>query len=172
MTTQFNLSLTSSVPRRQALKAVALAASGLLLPPFVNNAHALSGWQACTIVGAAFKKLDLPYADNATDISKSADCSLLTQWCYKQASIQIPRNSLAQFNACRMCVRRDTAGALLFFRTVSKTVVSHVAIAVGDGSMISANSISSTGKPRVVLVQNWANNFNWGPKFVTAAVPF
>ena len=51
-----------------------------------------------TIVDFAYSRLGCPYVWGATGPS-TFDCSGLTQWCYAQAGIQIPRTSEAQHDA-------------------------------------------------------------------------
>ena len=51
-----------------------------------------------TIVDFAYSRLGCPYVWGATGPNEF-DCSGLTQWCYAQAGISIPRNSEAQHDA-------------------------------------------------------------------------
>lgn len=51
-----------------------------------------------TIVGFAYSRLGCPYVWGATG-PNTFDCSGLTQWCYAQAGIRIPRTSEAQHDA-------------------------------------------------------------------------
>ena len=54
-------------------------------------------WSGCTtVVEFARSRLGCPYVWGATG-PDTFDCSGLTQWCYAQAGISIPRNSEAQY---------------------------------------------------------------------------
>lgn len=71
------------------------------------------------------------------------DCSGLTQYCYRQLGISIPRTSQSQFNAGQPIARDRTdllvPGDLVFFGTDGDdTRVHHVGMYVGDGNYIHA----------------------------------
>lgn len=72
------------------------------------------------------------------------DCSGLTQWCYKQVGISIPRTSQAQ-STFGKSVSKDNlqTGDLIFFSTNGTGRVSHVGIYEGNGVFIHASSPSS-----------------------------
>lgn len=52
---------------------------------------------ADAIVSAAYSQLGVPYVWGGTTPGVGLDCSGLTQYCYKQAGISIPRNTEAQY---------------------------------------------------------------------------
>ncbi|MEK6258315.1 MAG: C40 family peptidase [Planctomycetota bacterium] len=149
--------------RRKFLKNMAGAAAvggiGLCLPSVVSAA--LSRDQATKITKAARSKLDLKYVYGATDITKSTDCSLLTQWCYSQAGLVLPRTAASQFSTCKLV--SQGSGSLLFFATDDSRpgVVSHVGISLGDGTMIDANTVA--GK---VVLETWETNSYWKKRFL------
>jgi cell wall-associated NlpC family hydrolase len=142
--------------------------SGLLTAAVVvgvaKPAHALTSSQAQRIVAAARTKLNTAYKLPPDGFPRNTDCSLLTQWAYAQAGIQIPRTSAAQFDACRFSTTR--AGSLIFFDTVHSRPkrVTHVGINLGDGRMIDANSVA--GK---VIEENWATSTYWRPRLIGSA---
>ncbi len=156
------------ITRRRAFKFAGLGLLGLGL--FKRTGEAISLQTGGIIVQVALSKVGLPYQWGATDISKSADCSLLTQWAYSMVGIRLPRTAAEQYSACRYCALPYTPGVLLFFATNPNAprAITHVAIGCGsNGNMVSANSEPSPGK--VTLVPNWAQNSYWRPKFLTAA---
>lgn len=122
---------------------------------------ALSRDQAKVITRAARSKLGLKYVYGASDITKSTDCSLLTQWCYSEAGLVLPRTSAQQFSACK--IKSTGSGSLLFFATdpARPGVVSHVGISLGDGTMIDANSVA--GK---VVLETWETSTYWKARFL------
>ncbi len=163
-----------ALTRREMLRRTALGSlafvSGLavLVPP--ESAKALTVQQAQIIVNAAMLVVGIRYVWGGSDPITGFDCSGLTKWAYAKAGIGLPRTAREQYAASRYCTLLNTPGTMLFFDTVSnppKGVVSHVAIAAGDGSMVSANSEPIPGK--VTRVWNWANSGYWWPRFLIAA---
>ena len=68
------------------------------------------------------------------------DCSGLTQWAMAKAGISLPRTSYSQFGVGTPVERAAIqAGDLVFFDT-DGTGASHVGIATGPGSVISATT--------------------------------
>ena len=52
---------------------------------------------ADVVVSAAYSQLGVPYVWGGTTPGVGLDCSGLTQYCYKQAGISIPRNTEEQY---------------------------------------------------------------------------
>ncbi len=84
------------------------------------------------IVEAAKSKLGCPYVWGATG-PNSFDCSGLTQWCYNQVGISIPRTTGAQKSGAKKVVPVSEArvGDILFKQ-------GHVGIYIGNGQYIHA----------------------------------
>lgn len=95
------------------------------------------------IVQAAYSQLGVPYVWGGTTPGVGLDCSGLTQYCYRQAGISIPRNSEDQAAFGRKAPVSEAAPGDILWRP------GHVAIYVGGGKYIhephsgSACSISS-----------------------------
>ena len=82
------------------------------------------------IVRAAYSQLGVPYVWGASAPGVGLDCSGLTQYCYRQAGIAIPRNSEDQAAFGRKVpVSEATPGDILWRP-------GHVAIYVGDNKYI------------------------------------
>lgn len=97
------------------------------------------------IVDIAKSKLGCKYVWGATGPNQF-DCSGLTQWCHKQAGINIPRTSSEQSKSGKAVAKANLqAGDLLFFNTSGKGV-SHVGMFVGNGQMIHAPNSSKPVK--------------------------
>jgi cell wall-associated NlpC family hydrolase len=164
-----------SITRREMLRRAGLGSlavvGGIALFAVPESANALTVQQAQTIVNAALSVLGVRYTWGGSNPSTGFDCSGLTQWCYAKAGIGLPRTARDQYSACRYCTFINAPGTMLFFVNTNPDlppgVISHVAIAVGDGSMVSANSTPTPGK--VTRVWSWVSNSYWQPKFVTAA---
>ena len=106
------------------------------------------------IVAAARSKLGCPYVWGATG-PNSFDCSGLTQWCYKQAGINIPRTSSEQKRGAIKVVPVSEArvGDVLWKQ-------GHVALYIGNGQLIEA---PRAGKD--VCVSSKVNRFTCALQF-------
>jgi cell wall-associated NlpC family hydrolase len=90
-------------------------------------------------VSAALSKVGVPYASGGNGPS-AFDCSGLTVWAFRQAGISLPRTSFAQYGMGSP-VSKDAiqAGDLVFFDTDGGGA-SHVGIATGPTTAVSATS--------------------------------
>ena len=87
---------------------------------------------ADTIVAAARSQLGVPYVYGGSTPGVGLDCSALTQYCYAQAGISIPRTSAAQRNAgTAVPVSQARVGDVLWRS-------GHVAIYIGNNQYIHA----------------------------------
>lgn len=96
------------------------------------------------VVAAAKSQLGVPYVWGAESPGHAFDCSGLTQWCYAQAGIAIPRTAATQHAFCQarhvsVPVGNLLPGDLVFFvyGRLGGTV-DHVAISVGGSRIIQA----------------------------------
>jgi cell wall-associated NlpC family hydrolase len=139
--------------------ALVLLLSGGALP-----AQALTPAQGKKVVQAARTKLGTPYKIPPDGFPKNTDCSLLTQWAYRQAGIMLPRTARQQHRACRMST--EMVGALVFFDTKNSKPkeVTHVGINIGGGKMIHASS--SKG----VVIVSWQTPY-WKNRLIGFAAP-
>ncbi|RKQ93398.1 putative peptidoglycan binding protein [Solirubrobacter pauli] len=100
-----------------------------------GSAPSSSGGSA---VGAARTKLGAPYQLGGE--GPAWDCSGLTQWAMAQAGVTIPRTSFDQFNVGTPVTRESIqAGDLVFF-DANGPGASHVGIATGNATVISATT--------------------------------
>jgi peptidoglycan DL-endopeptidase CwlO len=88
------------------------------------------------------------------------DCSGLTQWAMGKAGISLPRTSYSQFGVGTPVERSSIqAGDLVFFDT-DGTGASHVGIATGPGSVISATTHG--------VMEHAISGDYWGARYVGA----
>jgi cell wall-associated NlpC family hydrolase len=106
---------------------------------------------ANAIVAAAYSQLGVPYVWAGSTPGVGFDCSGLTQWCYAQAGIYIPRTDGSQYGGASaiLPVSEAAPGDVLW-------MPGHVGIALGNGSYIHAPVPG-----RVVCIESW-------PMFVCA----
>lgn len=85
---------------------------------------------ADAIVAAAYSQLGVPYVWGGTTPGLGLDCSGLTQYCYRQAGISIPRNSEDQAAFGRKAPVSEASPGDILWRP------GHVAIYIGDDKYI------------------------------------
>lgn len=85
---------------------------------------------ADAIIAAAYSQLGVPYVWGGTTPGVGLDCSGLTQYCYRQAGIAIPRNSEDQAAFGRKVPVSDATPGDILWRP------GHVAIYIGDDRYI------------------------------------
>ncbi len=91
------------------------------------------------LVSTAEGFIGIPYEWGGESVEKGFDCSGLAMTIYKLNGLNLPRNSVAQFQAGSPVRREDLApGDLVFFATNGNSEVSHVGIYTGNGSFIHA----------------------------------
>jgi cell wall-associated NlpC family hydrolase len=97
------------------------------------------------------------------------DCSGLVQYAYRAAGLSLPHSSKAQFST-RYGTRINSMGALrpgdiVFFANTAGRGISHVALYVGNGRMVTANS------PRTGVQLNNINTRYWRSHWAGAIRP-
>lgn len=87
--------------------------------------------KAANAVRAALTQRGVPYVWGGTTPGKGLDCSGLTQYSYRQAGVEIPRTAENQAIGTRVPDGQAQAGDLVVWS-------GHVAMALGDGTLIEA----------------------------------
>jgi peptidoglycan DL-endopeptidase CwlO len=120
--------IVDGIPGPQSLAALGISGAGA----------GASGGGGAGAVAAARREIGAAYAFGGE--GPAFDCSGLTQWAFRQAGIAIPRTSYAQYGVgVPVSSRAIQAGDLVFFDT-DGSGASHVGIATGPGSVISATT--------------------------------
>jgi peptidoglycan DL-endopeptidase CwlO len=126
----------------QTLGALGLSGVSVTVPRSISTGSSgttSSGSGALAAVSAARAKIGLPYVYAGVGPS-GYDCSGLTQYAMRQAGISLPRTSYSQFGVgSPVTSSAIQAGDLVFFNTAGGGA-SHVGIATGSTTVISATS--------------------------------
>ena len=100
-----------------------------------------------------------PYAWGAEG-PRSFDCSGLTQYVYQRFGLDLPRRAISQSRAGDPAGRRLERGDLLFFSTdARRSLVTHVAIYEGAGTMIEASKRYGRVRRSSLDDDYWAERF-------------
>ncbi len=114
-------------------------------PPAVPAASS----RAAIAVRAALSQLGVPYIAYKATPGVGFDCSGLTMWAWAQAGVSLPHQSRQQYGVVPHVPQGDAQpGDLLFFHSP----ISHVAIYLGGGQMVSA---PHSGAVVYVSTVNW-----------------
>ena len=87
---------------------------------------------ADAVVSAAYSQLGVPYVWGGTTPGVGLDCSGLTQYCYRQAGISIPRNTESQYAQGKKLSLSEAQPGDILYRT------GHVGIYIGGDHYIHA----------------------------------
>jgi cell wall-associated NlpC family hydrolase len=120
---------------------------------------AAGGGSSMSAVAAARSQLGARYQFGGTG-NGGWDCSGLTQWAMGKAGISLPRTSYSQYGVGTPVEQAAIqAGDLVFFDT-DGTGASHVGIATGPGSVISATTHG--------VMEHAISGSYWGARYVGA----
>jgi cell wall-associated NlpC family hydrolase len=137
----------ADAPAAQATTPTSRAAPASAPAP--APAPAASG-KGATAVAEARKQLGKPYEYGGSG-PDSFDCSGLTSWAWRAAGVSLSHSAYDQwFQTTRVRIDQVQPGDLLFFGDNGVESIHHVALYIGDGSMIEA---SQTGTP--VRIRAW-----------------
>lgn len=141
----------------QTLAALGLSSGASPAPGTTQSAPASSGVAAA--VAAARSKIGSPYVTAGVGPS-GFDCSGLTMWAMRQAGVSLPRTSYAQYGVGSAVSRSAIqAGDLVFFDTGGGGA-SHVGIATGSSTAISATTHG--------VMQHSISDSYWGSHYLGA----
>ena len=97
---------------------------------------------------------------------RSFDCSGLTMFVFGQVGVKLPHNAAGQYNTAGERIGSMAAlapGDLVFFvRTTGRRGISHAAIYVGDGHMVSANTPRTGVQLNSIYSAYWSSRFAGG----------
>jgi cell wall-associated NlpC family hydrolase len=104
------------------------------------------------------KDMGIPYKYGGEwENDKAFDCSSFVQKLFKIAGVTLPRTSKDQaLQGTTIAFKDAQRGDLLFFDYSGDGVIDHVAIYLGDGTMIHTNTVATginikaTGTPKIV----------------------
>lgn len=130
------------VPDPAVLQALKLHSETAATPDVGPDAATATNPAASSVqraVSAAMSKIGSPYRSGGSGPG-AFDCSGLVVWAMRQAGVQLPRTSFAQYTAgTPVASRAIQAGDLVFFNTAGPGA-SDVGIAIGPDSAVSATT--------------------------------
>lgn len=92
------------------------------------------------VVREALTWLGTPYGYGCSERGKATDCSGMVWQVHRKFGIELPRNSSAQADKCRVIKQKEMAEGDLVFFNIHGSRISHVGIYVGDGQFIHAST--------------------------------
>ena len=101
------------------------------------------------IVNAAYSQLGVNYVWGGTTPNVGLDCSGLTQYCYSQAGISIPRTSQEQSEKGKVVTNPEPGDICV------SNNAGHVAIYIGNGQMIEAPDVGQQVKVSAVRAEKF-----------------
>ncbi|WP_027410754.1 C40 family peptidase [Anoxybacteroides tepidamans] len=141
--------------------SVTLLSFALILSSLFGNAfNAEAAVTSQKVITEAKKLIGTPYKFGGTT-PKGFDCSGFVYYTYKKAGKTLPRSSASMYQTGKKVHKSNLRPGDLVFFTTYKKGASHVAIYIGNNSIIHATS--SKG----VKIDN-LNNSYWKPKFIGA----
>lgn len=155
------------VSRRPAAPPTSPVVSDEDAPPDVSDADSAGPAATPSIVDTALSLLGVPYRPRGTTVA-GFDCSGFTQYVFRQHGVVLPRDSQDQFTAGH-AVPQDEArpGDLVFFRTGGRRI-SHVGIALGDGTFVHAPNARGVVRVERMTGDYWSHHFA-GVRRISAA---
>jgi cell wall-associated NlpC family hydrolase len=156
------LPVATNVPQAAAPVAAAAAAPA-------QQIAAPVGGRAGTAVRVAMAQVGRRYVWGGAS-PRGFDCSGLVLYAYRAAGLSLPHSSRAQFST-RYGARVGSMGALragdiVFFANTAGRGITHVALYVGGGRMVTANS------PRTGVVLQSINTRYWRSHYAGAIRPY
>ncbi|MBD8005758.1 C40 family peptidase [Bacillus norwichensis] len=127
----------------------------------IDTASAAAKPSGSAIVKESKKHLGVRYLYGGTT-PKGFDCSGFTSYTFKKKKVKLPRTAAEQYKKGKSVSKKNLkAGDLVFFKTTSKTKISHVGIYVGNNKFI-----HSAGKG--VSVTSINDPYYWKSKYAGA----
>jgi cell wall-associated NlpC family hydrolase len=137
-----------------ALAGGCASASG----PFAGAPGAAPTSAALRVVSDAHAFTGTAYRPGGAD-ANGFDCSGFVQFLYGRQGIRLPRTAADQFGAgAKVAARRIAPGDLVFFRTAGRRV-SHVGVALGDGTFLHAPNVGSRVRMDRLEAPYWSRRF-------------
>jgi cell wall-associated NlpC family hydrolase len=128
---------------QQALNKLSKTEKQALQGPVDNGVYITAPGAAGAAVQAALSRRNDPYVWGGA-APGGFDCSGLTSWAYRQAGVDLPRSSRAQYGVGKSVSVNDLQPGDLLFYGGSASSIHHVAMYIGSGMIVHA---STTGVP-------------------------
>ncbi|GAC1543288.1 MAG: hypothetical protein NVS2B7_16960 [Herpetosiphon sp.] len=129
-----------------------------------NDTQRIASATGVEIARYARRFVGAPYRYGASG-PRAFDCSGLTRWVYGQFGIDIPHMASEQWGMSGLRIRSVYAlqpGDLVFFANTAGPGISHVALYVGNGRMVTANSRSTGVQISTITDSYWMAHWAGG----------
>lgn len=127
----------------------------------IDTASAAAKPSGSAIIKEGKKHLGVRYQYGGTT-PKGFDCSGFTSYTFKKKNVKLPRTAAEQYKKGKSVSKKNLkAGDLVFFKTTSKTKISHVGIYAGNNKFI-----HSAGKG--VAITSINDPYYWKSKYAGA----
>jgi len=120
-----------------------------------------------SLVKTAKDFIGVPYLWGGASVDDGFDCSGLTMTVYQLNGLNLPRNSMRQFDAGDSISKNDLQkGDLVFFAKKGTRRVSHVGIYIGDGKFIHASSQGKKIRTDSLYTDYFTNQYMGGKSYL------
>lgn len=120
------------------MRRLALPLALLCLTGCSSSPRSAAGARGGAVAEWARRSLGRPYLTGGRAPDSGFDCSGLAWWAHRQAGVDIPPTSAAQFRAGRQITRPMLLPGDLVFFTTERRGPSHVGVYIGSESFIHA----------------------------------
>lgn len=139
-----------------------LVAVGIFFSPVGEKEAEAANLSSSSLSSIASKYIGVKYSYGGTT-AKGFDCSGYVRQVFNELGVSLPRTSGEMYKKGTAVKKADLQeGDLVFFKTSSRSAVSHVGIYIGDNKFIHASTSQGVTKTNI------NDKYYWGARYVGA----